>query len=68
MLRLATLFTATLLPGFVGAQEAVTMAADEEGAPVERAVDPTLSFALAAVALCVALYAVHRLVNRKVRR
>ena len=67
MLRFTTLLTAALLPGLVRAQEAVTMSADKQGTAVEPAIDPTLSFAIASVAMCVALYAVHRLVNRKVR-
>lgn len=67
MFRLATALTAWLVPTLTFARDTVTMSADKQGTPVEPAVDPTLSFALAAVAMCVALYAVHRLVNRKVR-
>jgi len=67
MLRLATALAALSAPVLARAQDAVTKAADRQGTPVEPAIDPTLSFAIAAVAMCVALYAVHRLVNRKVR-
>ena len=50
------------------AETVVRMAATRDGAPATTASDPTLAFAVAALALCVALYAVHRLVHRKVRR
>jgi hypothetical protein len=67
MRRTTAALTALLVPAFARAEEAVTMTADKQGTPAEPVIDPTLSFAIAAVALCVALYAVHRLVNRKVR-
>lgn len=67
MLRFATTLAALAAPVLARAEDAVTMTADKQGTPVAPAIDPTLSFALAAVAMCVALYAVHRLVNRKVR-
>lgn len=47
------------------ADDGLVAASGRNGAPV--ASDPTLSFAIATVALCVALYLVHRMVNRKVR-
>ncbi len=62
------LFTALALfamPVAVLADDTAVTATGRDGAPV--ASDPTLSFAIATVALCVALYLVHRLVNRKVR-
>ena len=67
MLRFASALAALPAPVLARAQDAVTKAADKHGTPVEPAIDPTLSFAIAAVAMCVALYAVHRLVNRRVR-
>ncbi|MFW5834344.1 MAG: hypothetical protein ACOCYE_09615 [Pseudomonadota bacterium] len=47
------------------AGDAAITVSGRDGAPV--ASDPTLSFAIATVAFCVALYLVHRMVNRKVR-
>jgi len=64
---LATL-ASFLVPVVALAEEAVVgMASERDGTPAEMPTDPTLAFALAAVGLVVALYAVHRLVHRKVR-
>ncbi len=53
------------MPTAVLAGDTAVTASGRGGAPVGS--DPTLSFAIATVALCVALYLVHRMVNRKVR-
>lgn len=56
-----------LAPPVHAAETVVHMAATRDGEPAAAASDPTLAFAVAALALCVALYAVHRLVHRKAR-
>lgn len=66
MLRpLLTALALLAIPTAVLADDTVVTASGRDGAPV--ASDPTLSFAIASAVFCVALYLVHRMVNRKVR-
>lgn len=66
MLRpLLTTLALLAIPTAVLADDTAITASGRGGAAV--ASDPTLSFAIATVAFLVALYLVHRMVNRKVQ-